>query len=96
MISTRGILPQQEYGLRSLFVPLGLVPSLRDIMAFPSPIGSTSRGLWEQHQINQAEPNNIAKVLKIKLSVTLQSTKVSQDLCAKPKHNECLLNLKKM
>lgn len=27
VISTRGILPQQEYGLRSLLVPLGLVPS---------------------------------------------------------------------
>ena len=30
VISTRGILPQQEYGLRSLFVPLGLVPFLTE------------------------------------------------------------------
>lgn len=64
-------------------------------MALSSPIGSTSRVLWEQHQINQAEPNNIAKALKIKLPMTLQPTKVSEDLCAKAEHNEHLLKLKK-
>lgn len=42
-------------------------------------------------QVNQTDPNNIAKALKIKLSSKPQPLKVGQDLDAKPQHpvNAC-------
>lgn len=76
------------------------LPQLRDTHGpqsgeTPSPIGSTNRELWEpqQHQMNQTNENNIAKALKIKLSLKPQPTNFAQDLHAKPKHSECLLKL---
>lgn len=64
-MSDKRILPQQEYGLRSLFY-FGPCPFLTTgHYGLSSPIGSTSRILWEQHQANQQSQITFTKALKI-------------------------------